>query len=148
MIESWAIRLEVGILLWLNREQFVARIEFRRRRNSIWRRRKKDAKKLCSFITNRYFNIEKVSESSWDTIHGWINSSTFRLCIKICYKKYKIVGNPIIVELLQKSAVFDVFHWFMPPYWYRHDDFEKKFHAHFESRAILFTHGWCPNSIR
>ena len=72
MIESWAIRLEIGILvfssvLFLNllpESSFVDEEihygDFKKKRKKIF------------FITIHYLNIEKVSESSWDTIHGWI----------------------------------------------------------------------------
>ena len=47
-------------------------------------KKKREKKRL--FITTRYFNIEKVWKSSWDTVDGRINSFTFRMCIKKIYK--------------------------------------------------------------
>ena len=75
MIESGAILLELGILLFSNVlfPNLLPDLSFL------------DAgiqygcfEKKSLFITNRYFNIEKVSESNRDTVHGWIKSFYFQ----------------------------------------------------------------------
>ena len=70
MIESWAICLEKCILLFSsvpfsNPSPELSSVDAWIQYGGF---EKTDAKKLRLFIKNRYFNIEKVSESSWDTI--------------------------------------------------------------------------------
>ena len=43
----------------------------------------KRREKYRVFITSRNFNIEKVSKSSWDTVHGWIKWFYFQKALKI-----------------------------------------------------------------
>ena len=73
MIKSWEIRLEMGDLLFLSvlfpnplpvLSFVVAEIQYGSS--------KKKQEKKGFFIKNRYFNIEKVPESSQDTIERWI----------------------------------------------------------------------------
>ena len=80
MIESWAIRLEMGILLFSsvlfsNPSSELGFVDGGLQYGGF---EKKDAKKIAFVHKNRYFNLEKLSELSWDTTHGWIKAFYFQ----------------------------------------------------------------------